>query len=187
MPDCRAQCATGNGTPSICTKTTPSISGSLTVSALCPNRRSAAVNASSFPAVAIQVRIVPIAAAIQVAATRVQNEVASTPGSTSSAMCIATAWLVIASSATASHPMVVATAIRTGRIRMPKMAVTAAAATSCQGDEALRPGRRAAATISARELMVQARAIRPRSEGRSLADMRTVSAGLADGGVTRAG
>ena len=87
----------------------------------------------------------PIAAAIQVAATRVQNEVASTPGSTSSATCIATAWLVIASSATASHPIVVATAIRTGRIRMPKMAVTAAAATSCHGDEALRPGRRAAA------------------------------------------
>ena len=110
---------------------------------LVPEPRSAAVNASSVPAVAIQVRIVPIAAAIQVAATRVQNEVASTPGSTSSAMCIATAWLVIASSATASQPIVVATAIRTGRIRMPKMAVTAAAATSCQGDEALRPGSRA--------------------------------------------
>ena len=64
-----------------------------------PNRRSAIVKASSVPAVASQVRKVPTVAAIQVAATRVQNDDTSTPGTTSSARCITIACPAMASAA----------------------------------------------------------------------------------------
>ena len=145
VPDCSAHWATGNGTPSSCTNTTPSTSGSGTVARFCPNRRSAAVNASSVPAVNIQVRNVPTVAAIQVAAMRVQNDDASTPGTTSRARCIATA--------------------------CPAMA-TAAAATSHHADSASSPGSSASAAMSASELIAHARAMRARSEARSLVTMR---------------
>ena len=99
------------------------------------------MKASSVPAVNNQVRKVPTVAAIQVAATRVQNDVTSTPGTTSSARCITTAWPAIARAPTASQPMAVATLTSTGRITNPKMPVTAAAATRLQGDVACRPDR----------------------------------------------
>ena len=172
VPDCSAHWATGNGTPSSCTNTTPSTSGSGTVARFCPNRRSAAVNASSVPAVNIQVRNVPTVAAIQVAAMRVQNDDASTPGTTSRARCIATACPAMATAATASQPIAVATRTSTGRTMIPKTPVTAAAATSHHADSASRPGSSASAAMSASELIAHARAMRARSEARSLVTMR---------------
>src|SRR5690242_18776064 len=72
--------------------------------------------------------------------------------------------------------MIPATTTSTGRMITPKTAVTPAARTRLQAEEAERLGRSAAAAIRARELIAQARTIRPRSEGRSLADMASVLA-----------
>ena len=187
VPDCSAHWATGNGTPSSWTNTTPSISGSATLACLRPKLRSVAVKASSVPAVASQVRKVPIAAAIQVAATNVQKDVTSTPGRSSRAMCMITACPATAKAPTANQPMVLATLTNTGRRKKPNTPVTAAAATSHQGDLACMPGNSQSAAISARELIAHARAMRARSETRSLATMFVSLCGVCSVGVTHRG
>ena len=72
LPDCSAQRMTGWDTPSSWTNSTPSTSGSVTTAGLV--RSSAAAKDSSVPALTIQVRKVPNAAASQEASTTVQNE-----------------------------------------------------------------------------------------------------------------
>jgi hypothetical protein len=145
------------------------------------------VNASSVPAVNIQVRMVPMVAVTQVAPTRVQNDEVSTPGTTLRARCIATACPAIAIVATASQPMAVASLTSTGRIRTPNTPVTAAAITSRHGDEASNPDSSPSATMSPRELIAQVRARRARSETRSLLSMTSVSIDVAATRVTHRG
>ena len=127
-PDCRAHCMTGYDTPSSWMKTTPSTSGSGT--SWGGSRRRVAAKDSSVPALISQVRTVPKAAAIQAAATAVQNESNPTPGTTVSASCITTAWPNRVASATAIHPMAAASSTRSGRTIMPTSPVAAAATTS---------------------------------------------------------
>ena len=74
-----------------------------------------------------QVSSVPKAAAIQAAATAVQNESNATPGTKVSASHITRAWPNSVASATATHPIAAATSIRTGRTIMPTTPVAAAA------------------------------------------------------------
>ena len=175
VPDCSAHCATGNGRPSSCTNTTPSTSGSGTSALFRPNPRRAAVKASSVPAVASQVRKVPTVAAIHVAATSVQKDVTSMPGTTRIVRCITTACPVIASRPTAHQPIAPATVVSTGRSRKPNRPVTAAAATSLQGELACMPGSSWSAITSATELIAHDKAMRARSETRSLTCMLPVS------------
>ncbi len=93
----------------------------------------------------------------------------------------------MASAATASQPMAVATVISTGRMITPKTPVTAAAATRLHGELAVMPESSWSAVMRARELIAQATAMRTRSEERSLASMASVSAVGGERGVTRAG
>ena len=69
----------------------------------------------------------------------------------------------------------------------PNTPVTAAAATSHQGEMACSPARNRSATIRARELIAQASAMRTRSETRSLARMPSVWADHSGRGVTLRG
>ena len=71
--------------------------------------------------------MVPNAAAIQAAATAVQNESKCTPGTKVSASCITTAWPNRVASATPIQPMVAASSTSSGRTTMPTSPVAAAA------------------------------------------------------------
>ena len=85
---------------------------------------------SSVPALISQVSSVPNAAAIQAAATAVQNESNSTPGTKVSASHITSAWPNSVASATATQPIAAATSTSTGRTIMPTSPVAAAATNS---------------------------------------------------------
>ena len=85
---------------------------------------------SSVPALMSQVSRVPNAAAIQAAATAVQNESNSTPGTNVSASCITSAWPNSVARATAIQPIAAATSTSTGRTIMPTTPVAAAATSS---------------------------------------------------------
>ena len=99
-----------------------------------------------------------------------------------------TACPAIAKAPTANQPMALATLTSTGRSTKPNTPVTAAAATSHQGESACMPGNSQSAVISARELIAQARAMRARSETRSLAHHASQSVPLdAVAGVTHRG
>ena len=98
-----------------------------------------------------------------------------------------TACPATAKAPTANQPMVLATLTNTGRRKKPNTPVTAAAATSHQGDFACMPGSSQSAVISARELIAQARAMRARSETRSLATMFVSLCRVCSVGVTHRG
>ena len=88
-----------------------------------------APNDSSVPALMIHARIVPKAAAIQAAATAVQNESKLAPGTMSRARYITSAWPKTVARATATQPIKELRPTRTGRTIAPTTPVTAAAAT----------------------------------------------------------
>ena len=80
-PAAMAHWSTGYGTPSACTKRTPSTSGSVIAGAEIRRRESAPVKASSAPIEATQAARVPTMATIQ-AATKAAQNVASMSGVT---------------------------------------------------------------------------------------------------------
>lgn len=86
-----------------------------------------AANDSSVPALRIHARIVPNAAAIQAAATAVQNDSKLAPGTRYNARYITSAWPKTVARATATQPIKELRPTRTGRTIAPTMPVTAAA------------------------------------------------------------
>ena len=125
VPDCSAHCMTGKETPSSWTKSTPSTSGSGIVPGL--RRSRLAAKDSSVPALVSQTSRVPKAAAIQAAATAVQNESKDAPGTMVRAICITTACPNSVARATAIQPIAAASSTSSGRTIMPTSPVTAAA------------------------------------------------------------
>ena len=127
LPDWRTQRITGNDTPSSCTKSTPSTSGSSMWPGLMRSRL--AVNDSSVPALLSQASRVPKAAAIQAAANAVQKESNAAPGTRSRARYITIACPKRVARPTATHPNAEESCTSTGRTIMPTRPVIAEAAT----------------------------------------------------------
>ena len=93
----------------------------------------------------------------------------------------------IANAPTANQPRMLATWTSTCRRTNPNTPGIAAAATSHQRDLACMPGNSQSAAINASELIAHARAMRARSETRSLPTMFDSLGGVCSGGVTHRG
>src|SRR5262245_47503684 len=168
-PDCTAQSSTGYGTPSICTKTTPSTSGSSSVAGLC-RRASFAAYASSLPAVSTNESTRETSAITQ-AAMKADQKVSSISGTSRSETYRINAWPKRPDSTTAIQPIRAETATSTGRISRPATAAMAVAANHDQMDGADRSGSTRAVTSSVRAQITQTTTSRTTSPIRNFQDI----------------